>query len=102
MRIIKYSRLCEYGEAHARARKSLENWHEVTRKSTWQNLVDIRKTFASADAARVKSGKTAVIFNIGGNKYRLICAVHYDRQKVFVLRFLTHAEYDRNDWKLTL
>ena len=102
MRIIKHSRLREYGDTHARARKSLENWCEVARKASWQNLAGVRKTFGSADETRVKSHKAVVIFNIGGNNYRLICAIHYDRQKVFVLRFLTHAEYDKNDWKLTL
>jgi len=102
MRIIKLSRLREFGETHARARKSLENWYEVSRKAAWQNPVDVRKTFGSADEAKVKSKRTVVIFNSGGNHYRLICAIHYDRQKVFVLRFLTHAEYDKNDWKLTL
>jgi mRNA interferase HigB len=40
-----------------------------------------------------------VIFNIGGNKYRLITAIHYNTRKVFVLRFLTHAEYDSRGWK---
>jgi len=40
-----------------------------------------------------------VVFNIGGNKYRLIASVHFNRQKVYVRRVLTHAEYDRGDWK---
>lgn len=40
-----------------------------------------------------------MIFNIGGNKYRLITAIHYNTRKVFVLRFLTHVEYDSQGWK---
>lgn len=40
-----------------------------------------------------------MVFNIGGNKYRLIAAIHFNRQIIFVLRFLTHAEYDKNIWK---
>ncbi len=102
MRVIKPSRLREYGDAHARARKSLENWHAMTRRASWHHFVDVRKTFGSADEAKVKSGKTVVIFDIGGNNFRMICAIHYDRQKVYVLRFLTHAEYDKGNWKLTL
>jgi mRNA interferase HigB len=54
----------------------------------------LRATFASADYV---DGLT--IFNIGGNKYRLIAAIHYNRHKVFVRAALTHAEYDRGDWK---
>jgi mRNA interferase HigB len=102
MRIIKPSRLREFGETHARAQKSLENWYRVARKASWHGLVDVRRSFGSADEVKVKSEKTVMVFNIGGNNYRLICAIHSDRQKVFVLRFLTHAEYSKNDWKLTL
>ena len=102
MRIIKPSRLREYWEEHARARKSLESWYSVARRVVWGNLTDLRKTFGSADEVRVKSGKGVVVFNVAGNNYRLICAAHYDRKKVFVLRFMTHAEYDKNNWKNTL
>ena len=102
MRIIKPSRLREYWEEHARARRSLESWNLVARSVVWRNFVQVRQTFGSADEVRVKSGKTVIVFNIGGNNYRLICAVHYDRKKVFVLRFMTNAEYDKNNWKNTL
>jgi mRNA interferase HigB len=102
VRVIKHSRLQEYWEAHARAKKSLENWYVVTKKAAWRNLAEVRQTYGSTDEVKVRSKKSVVIFNIGGNNYRLICAIHYDRQKVFVLRFMTHAEYDKNDWKETL
>ena len=102
MRVIKHSRLREYWEAHARAKKSLEIWYAVTKKAAWRNLAEVRQTYGSADEAKVRSKKSVVIFNIGGNSYRLICAIHYNRQKIFVLRFMTHAEYDKNDWKETL
>jgi len=55
---------------------------------------DLRATFASADYV---DGLT--VFNIGGNKYRLIAAIHYNRHKVFIRAVLTHAEYDRGEWK---
>jgi mRNA interferase HigB len=51
---------------------------------------------------RVASGRQVTIFNIRGNKYRLIVAIHYNRQAIFVMRFLTHEEYDRDVWKRTL
>lgn len=54
----------------------------------------LRATFASADYV---DGLT--VLNIGGNKYRLIAAIHYNRRKVFIRAVLTHAEYDRGDWK---
>jgi mRNA interferase HigB len=102
MRVIKVSRLRGYADAQARARKPLEHWYQLTRRAVWRHLADVRQTFSSADEVKVKSGKTVMIFNIGGNNFRLVCAIHYDRQKVFVLRFLTHAEYDKETWKSTL
>ncbi len=55
---------------------------------------DLRATFASADYV---DGLT--VFDIGGNKYRLITAIHYNRHKVFIRAVLTHAEYERGGWK---
>src|ERR1700744_1977430 len=98
MRVIKFSRLREFLETHARAKISLTLWYAVARKASWHNLMDVRKSFGSADEVKVKSGKTVVIFNIGGNSYRLICAIHYNRRKIFILRLLTHAEYSKNNW----
>jgi mRNA interferase HigB len=59
----------------------------------------VRRTFPRADLVTVSSERTVVIFNIGGNKYRLITAIPSNTRKVFVLRFLTHAEYDSQGWK---
>ncbi|MGD9854863.1 MAG: type II toxin-antitoxin system HigB family toxin [Planctomycetaceae bacterium] len=54
----------------------------------------MRSTFPSADAFH-----RCVIFNVGGNKYRIVAAVHYNRRKVFLRSVLTHSEYDRGRWK---
>jgi mRNA interferase HigB len=59
----------------------------------------VRRSFRSADEVTVASGRTVVIFNIGGNRFRLITAIHYNRGKVFELRFMTHAEYSKDRWK---
>jgi mRNA interferase HigB len=55
---------------------------------------DLRSTFPSAD----KVGEL-IVFNIGGNKYRLIVSIHFNRGKVYVRHVLTHAEYDKGAWK---
>jgi mRNA interferase HigB len=102
MRVIKESRIREYGISHSRARSSLEKWLAVVRVANWKSFDDVRKTFRSTDQVRVKSGRKVLVFDIGGNDYRLIAAIHYDRQKLFVLRFMPHAEYDENKWKETL
>lgn len=102
MRVIKESRVREYGSAYPKARSPLGKWLAVVKAANWKRFDDVRKTFRSADPVRVKSGRNVVVFDIGGNDYRLIAAIHYDRQKLFVLRFMTHAEYDENRWKETL
>ncbi len=50
----------------------------------------------------VASGKTVTVFNIGGNKFRLVVAIHYNRQRVYLLRLMTHAEYSKNRWQKKL
>ena len=58
--------------------------------------------FRSADEVTVRSGRKVVIFKIGGNSYRLITAIHYNRGRLFVLRFMTHAEYSKERGKKEL
>ena len=99
MRIIKLTRIREYWGRHPQARPSLEQWLIRTRAAVWSSIADLRQTFPSADPVRVASGRTVIVFNIAGNQYRLLTAIHYNMRKVFVLRFLTHAEYDRAVWK---
>jgi mRNA interferase HigB len=55
--------------------------------------------FPHADAVKVASGRDVIVFNIKGGRYRLIVAIHFNRGMVFILRFLTHAEYDTDQWK---
>jgi mRNA interferase HigB len=99
MNVVKPARVREYWTQYRRARTSLEDWLAKARSAQWQNLMDVRRTFSHADAVTVASGRRVVVFNIGGGNYRLITAIHYNRGNVYVLRFLTHAEYDKNRWK---
>lgn len=99
MRIIKTSVLKEFWQAHGEAEASLRIWIQQTKAAAWRNFPDVRRTFPSADLARVRSGRPVVIFNIAHNRYRLIAAVHYNTQIVFTLTLMTHKEYERNLWK---
>ncbi len=102
MRIIKETRLKEYWQEHERAKNPLEHWRDATREAEWKSFQDVRKTFGSADSVPVDGGKTAIIFDIGGNKWRLITTIHYNTQIVYVRQFLTHPEYDKGQWKNNL
>ncbi len=102
MRIITIPRVREYERAYPIAAASLERWIALTRAAIWTNFENLKSTFDSADAVEVASGHRVVVFNISGNKFRLITAIHYDVRKVSVLRFLTHAEYSKEKWKQEL
>jgi mRNA interferase HigB len=102
MRIITKKRLSEFAARYPRARSALAAWHDQTLKADWHNLMDVRRTYPHADAVQVKSGRMATVFNIKRNDFRLITAIHYETQMVFVMRFLTHAEYNKNLWKDSL
>lgn len=68
----------------------------------WKSLIEMRAVIPSADEVIVDSGRRTVVFNIGGNKYRLIAAVHFNTQIVYAMLFLTHAEYSKGRWKKVL
>jgi mRNA interferase HigB len=94
MHIISRARLSEFWEKHSNAQTSLRLWYKLTSVAEWQNLVELRQTFPPADKVA-----NFTVFNIGGNNYRLITLVDYEYQKVFIRHILTHAEYDKDDWK---
>ena len=102
MRIITRKRLREFGKKYPDAAEPLQKWHRLLRAAEWENLQDLRRVYPHADTVTVGSGKTVTVFNICGNKYRLIAAIHYNRQRVYALRLLTHAEYSKDFWKDTL
>jgi mRNA interferase HigB len=96
---ITRRRLREWARRYPDARASLAAWYAITKKARWDSIADVRVDFPSADGVQVKSGRIVTVFNIRGNHYRMITAIHYNRKRVYLLRFLTHADYDKDDWK---
>lgn len=99
MRVITKARLKQFWARHPQAKTPLEDWYRVAEKARWESIADIRRIFPSSDLTKIKSGGTVTIFNIGGNKYRLVAAVHYHSQRIYILQILTHEEYSRGVWK---
>lgn len=99
MRIIAEGTIRQWAVKHARAGSSLRQWVRVVRPARWASFAELRRTFPSADWVTVKSGRKVAVFNVGGNEFRLICAVHFNTEMVFALRFLSHAEYSKDNWK---
>lgn len=94
MHIISYKRLREFSEQHAECRDALNNWFKVAKKANWSNLVEVQSVFPKAESVG-----NFTVFNIKGNKYRLIVNIDYERQLIFIKYVLTHAEYDKENWK---
>jgi mRNA interferase HigB len=102
VRVVKPSRVREYAKQYPDASPSLMAWLKSARNTNWKNLQQVRLTYGSADGVTVRSGKTVTVFNIGGNKYRLVVSIHYAWAMVYVLRFMTHAQYNKDKWKAEL
>jgi mRNA interferase HigB len=102
MRVIKRLPLIEFGNRWPAAEKPLAEWYGAAKKSRWNHFPNVKATFGHTDQATVASGQTVCIFDIGGNKFRLITFVSYSKAKVYVLRVMTHKEYDANRWKKEL
>ena len=79
----------------------LKEWYVKTNFARWKNPADVKATFPQVDFVKVKSGNTVFVFNIT-RAYRLIAAIHFDYPRVFVLRVLTHRQYDVDRWKAEL
>lgn len=94
MHVITRKRLNEFAAKHPEVRHSLASWYRLMKLSTFSSIEEVREKFPAAD----KVGKLTV-FNIGGNKARLVAAIHYNRRKVYIRAVLTHAEYDAGKWK---
>jgi len=94
MHVITRKRLNEFAEKHPNAKASLERWHKIMKGGTFSSFAELPADFPHADQV----GQLTV-FNIGGNKVRLIAAIHYNRRKVYIRKVLTHSEYDEGKWK---
>lgn len=94
LRIITKKRLEAYAKQYPDAKGALQVWMIGITTITPRDLAELRRRFPSADLV----GRLTV-FNIGGNKYRLIVRIEYQRQEVYLRHFFTHAEYDKESWK---
>lgn len=94
MHVITKARLVEFWAKHPDAESPLRTWLRIMKKETFVDFVGLKAKFGSADYV-----DGLVVFNVGGNKYRLIADIRYDQHKVYISHVLTHAEYSRNNWK---
>lgn len=93
MRIISRKALREFWEAHADARQPLQAWYHDTKKASWKTPDEIKKIYRNASFLANKR----VVFNIKGNKYRLVVVVQYQHSIIYIRFVGTHKEYDKID-----
>ena len=94
MHVISRKALRLFWERNPGSKGPLSRWFKIVDRSTFDSFDALRATFPSADQVG-----GLVVFNIGGNKYRLIASIHFNRGKVYIRSVLTHEEYDRGAWK---
>lgn len=94
MHIITHRRIVAAQKAHPQCASALDQWYRLCKKAEWHNFADLRTIFPSTD----KVGDVFV-FDIGGNKLRLIAAIHFNTGRVFIRAILTHKEYNQGGWK---
>jgi mRNA interferase HigB len=94
MHIVTRKRLLEFAKKHPDCSTALESWYRIVKHTDFNSFAELRQTFPSADIVG-----NVTVFNIGGNKARLIAAIHYNTHRVYIRYILTHKEYDRGSWR---
>lgn len=94
MHVISKKKLREFSEDYPKAQAPLDAWYQTAKHANWDSFAAVRRTFNTADQV----GRFTV-FDIGGNNFRLIAVIHFDRRRLYVRHVLTHAEYDKGKWK---
>ena len=94
MHIVSHKAIRLFCEKHRAAANALNLWYKVAKRAKRTNFVDVKQTFNAADFVA-----PYVVFDIGGNKYRLIAEIHFRRQVLLIRRIMTHKEYEEGAWK---
>ena len=94
MHVISRKTLRQFWEQHPESEMALARWYKIMEQTNFKNFAELRGVFPTADLV-----DDWIVFNVGGNKIRLIVSVHFNRSRVYIRHVLTHREYDRGSWK---
>ncbi|MCP5512454.1 MAG: type II toxin-antitoxin system HigB family toxin [Leptospiraceae bacterium] len=94
MHVISWRKISLFIEKHPNSASPLQAWYKIVKNSNFKSFNDLKKTFNSVDQV----GKFTV-FNVGGNNFRVIASIHFNRSKVYIRHVLSHSEYDKDKWK---
>lgn len=96
MVIITKARLIQFYESDLRAKEPLLKWYNLTLISDWKDFASIKQTFNSAD----NIGNDRFVFNVSGNKYRIVAMIHFSKRTLYIRFVGTHQQYDKIDCKI--
>lgn len=94
MHMISRKALQQFWKQYPDSKGPLIRWFKIVEKAEFSTFNELRQTFPSADKV-----DELIVFNIRGNKYRLITSIHFNRSKVYIRHVLIHSEYDKGAWK---
>ena len=94
MHIISHAKIVAAQAAWPDCSGALEQWYRLTKRAVWRNFAEVKSCFPATDKVGDK-----YVFDVGGNKLRLIVAIHFNTGRVFVRAVLSHKQYDKGDWK---
>ena len=94
MHIISHAKILAAQALNPDCSTALEQWYRMTKRAAWRHFSDVKMCFPATDKVADK-----YVFDVGGNKLRLIAAIHFNTGRVFVRAILTHRQYDKGDWK---
>ncbi|MES3020075.1 MAG: type II toxin-antitoxin system HigB family toxin [Pseudomonadota bacterium] len=92
MRIISNSTLSAFAKVHPDSNVPLQAWRKIVESRNFVSFSDLKKAFNATDKVA-----TYFVFDVGGNKYRVVAAIHFNKQIMYIRHVFTHKEYDR--WK---
>jgi len=95
MNVVSHKAIRTFCKKHRDAWSPLDHWYRVAKRATWVNFAEVRQTFNTADSVA-----PYVVFDIGGNKYRLIAEIGFSHKVLFIRGIMTHKEYMKGAWKL--
>lgn len=94
LRIISHRAIREFTASNKAATQPLDDWYRIVKRAAWLSIAEVRMTYSHADLVG-----SCVVFNIGGNKWRLISKIAFNRQVLYIRFILTHKDYDEGGWK---
>ena len=94
MNVVSHKAIRMFCVAHPDAGTAADHWYRVAKRATWSKFSDVKGSFNTADYVA-----PYVVFDIGGNKYRLIAEINFSRRVLFIRGILTHKDYSKGGWR---